>query len=484
MSENYRQNTKDELIEKLEKTLEERDFFRAILDGVDETIELYSREGELRYFNRALLKHAGITEEEAAHFNPAEFVDPEDLGTILRVANEVWNGPVGTTRRARQRFRHKDGHRLAIEFSLVNQSDPPLKGLLGVGRVLAEESDYTVTWEEVDEALSAIFNGVHDAIFVHDKEGRIIRLNSTSLEMFGIEALPGPLSMRADHYYGPMEPQESMEEIWEEALAGHRRICEWKAIRHDDGSVSDLEVVFSKIGIRGEDLILVVVRDVSERKEAEEKLRAALREKEALLREVHHRVKNNLSAVSSLLRLQARRMNDKSLASLFAEADFRVRCIGMVHEKLYQSKSIGHLSVREYLNSLLDHLLEVYGKIGRSLTVNRDIEEVSFEPDTALPLGFIASELVSNALKHAFPKEGGGEIMVSLRLATNQDFELVVSDNGVGIPAYVDLENPVTLGLVLVRTFSRQLRGTVDIIRNKGTEVRVKFRGDVPRHGR
>ena len=198
---------------------------------------------------------------------------------------------------------------------------------------------------------------------------------------------------------------------------------------------------------------------------------------------MHHRVKNNLAVITSLLRLQASRIEDQSIADLFSEAVFRVRCIGMVHEKLYQSKSIGTVNVREYLNALLDHLLSVYGKIGRSLRVERSIEDISFEPDMALPVGFMTSELFSNVLKHAFPDGGEGDVVVSLSRVRddNSHFCLIVSENGVGVPESVDLGKTDSLGLRLVQNFATQLWGEMMVSSSNGTQVQVIFR-DNPEH--
>ena len=479
MSEANQQKTMDELIRELEQTREERDFIRAIVDGVEESIELYNREGALVFYNRAFLKHTGLTVEETANFNPADYHEPEYVGTILEVYRENWAGPEGTSNKLHNRVHVKDGQVTRMDFTMINRSSPPLCGHLAIGRVVDEDSKPEGRFHDVDSALSAVFNGVQDAIIVHDSEGRMVRQNKTALEMFQIERLPVPLNVRADHYYGPAEAQESMEEIWKAALAGQRRVCEWKTSNREDCPAMDLEVVFSRISIHDQPFILMTARDVSERKKAEERLRAALREKEVLLREVHHRVKNNLAVIASLLKLQASRMDDQSMADLFSEAVLRVRCIGMVHEKLYQSKSIGTVNAREYLTALLDHLLEVYGNIGRSLRVQRSFEDVSFEPDIALPVGFMTSELFSNVLKHAFPDGRRGDVVVSLNRVSGDEslHRLIVRDNGIGVPGSIDPDKTKSLGLKLVQAFATQLGGEVRVSSNGGTQVQVTFKG-------
>ncbi len=215
--------------------------------------------------------------------------------------------------------------------------------------------------------------------------------------------------------------------------------------------------------------------EIRERKKARDQIKASLKEKEVLLREIHHRVKNNLAVISSLLSLQSGYATDESHRKMFEDAEARVRSMAMAHEKLYQSESLAALDIPEYVNGLADHLIDSTG-LGYPLEIRKDIEDVSFGIDTAIPLGFILTELLSNCLKHAFPDGREGEIRIVLRSVGAKEFELVVSDNGVGMPKDIDLENPESLGWDLVNAFADKIKGTIEIQREEGTEVRVEFR--------
>lgn len=467
----------EQLIEELKETRERADFLQAILDGCADMIQVVTPEGRCTFTSQAVEQIFGATVEEAADINPGDRYPPEELSRMAEIVMGLYNSPIGTSQTVRFRARHMDGHFVPVEVSVSNQLRPPLNGVVGVCRAITDTAQMAVAWQDVDEALAAIFNCVPEAIFVHDSEGGIIRLNERALEMFGITRTPEPLTRKAHHYYGIPSTGEAPEDLWQDVLSGTDRVGEWQVTRRSDGKVFDAEFMFSRIRLQESECVLAVVRDVTDRKRAEEQLRRSLQEKEALLRAVHHRVKNNFAVVSSLLRLQTRRAKDKGLSDMLKEADFRVRCMGMVHEKLHQSESLSELRIRDYLVSLIDNILDYQGATAGRIRLKKEIEEVSLGVDTAVPVGFITSELCSNCFKHAFPEGRAGEIIVSLRSLGEAELELTVQDNGIGIPEDIDIDNLDSLGLKLVNTFVKQIRGDLQISNHTGTRFRVRFRG-------
>ncbi len=218
------------------------------------------------------------------------------------------------------------------------------------------------------------------------------------------------------------------------------------------------------------------VADITERKDAEEKIRQSLREKEVLLREVHHRVKNNLAVINSLLGLQSECAEDEAQRRPLLELQNRVRSMALAHEFLYQSDNLAAISVRDYVLSLINHLSLSLSRLGNPVEFKTDIQDIPFDLDTAIPFGFLLTELISNCLKHAFPHGGRGQVRTTLRPLDQDHFELIVQDNGVGIPEQISLVSPQSLGLELVNTFVRQLKGTIAYSINQGTCVTIKFR--------
>jgi PAS domain S-box-containing protein len=225
--------------------------------------------------------------------------------------------------------------------------------------------------------------------------------------------------------------------------------------------------------------ILAFVLDITERKQAEEAIRASLREKEVLLKEIHHRVKNNMQVISSLVALQADEVQDPAMRAVLQDVTHRVRSMALVHEKLYQSADLALVELDEYARSLLNYLWRAHGSAASGVRLSLDLEPVFLSVNEAVPCGLILNELVTNALKHAFSGHGHAEgvVAVSLRGGPQGQVGLCVRDNGAGLPAGVDWREARTLGLRLVQMLAGQLHAAVEVSSNEGTEFRISFEG-------
>ncbi len=219
--------------------------------------------------------------------------------------------------------------------------------------------------------------------------------------------------------------------------------------------------------------MLGVVRDITERKEAETHLLRVIGEKEMLLREIHHRVKNNMQIISSLLSLESSQVFDKRDIALFTIVQDRVKSISLIHDNLYQSEDLSSIKFEDYIKNLSSQLFSTYAR-NSNIKLVTDIVDVKFNMETAIPLGLILNELVSNSLKHAFP-DSEGEIFISLH-HNGEEIEVIIKDNGVGLPEDMELKNPRKLGLQLVNTLVEQLEGTIEVDRSHGTEFKIKFK--------
>lgn len=219
-----------------------------------------------------------------------------------------------------------------------------------------------------------------------------------------------------------------------------------------------------------------VARDVTELKNAARLLRSSLTEKEVLLREIHHRVKNNLQVMASLLNLQSEYVRDEADLGIFKDAESRIWSMALVHETLYQSENLALIKVREYVETLVEELSTSYGHLAGSVAVKVDVEDVSFGIDTAVPLGLIINELVSNAFKHAFPENRVGEIAVRLEAGDTAEFQLTVRDDGVGMRQEEPPDREKSFGLHLVQALVRQLGGELHVNRSEGTQFLIRFK--------
>ncbi|OQA22191.1 MAG: putative sensor histidine kinase pdtaS [Chloroflexi bacterium ADurb.Bin360] len=216
--------------------------------------------------------------------------------------------------------------------------------------------------------------------------------------------------------------------------------------------------------------------EVDERMRAEAQLQASLREKEVLLREIHHRVKNNLQIVSSLLSLQARQVTDATGLAMLQDSQNRLRSMALIHEKLHQSVEIARVDFGDYIRSLIASLMASYSGATASVSVVIEVApDIHLDIDTAVPCGLIINELISNALKHAFADGRSGTLWTSVNRTANQELELVVRDNGVGLPPDMQSLTTKSLGLRLVNTLVRQIKGTLEMNNVEGAMFRVVF---------
>ncbi|GIK43561.1 MAG: response regulator [Chloroflexi bacterium] len=218
---------------------------------------------------------------------------------------------------------------------------------------------------------------------------------------------------------------------------------------------------------------LQLQHEIAERKQAENQLRASLKEKEVLLKEIHHRVKNNLQIISSLLNLQSHYIDDPENRQIFRESQHRVRSMALIHEKLYRTDNLAQIDLGEYIRDLAFYLFRAYDAKSKEVSFCLEASPVYIGIDTAVPCGLIINELVTNALKHAFPNGNGGEIRISLQVTPQDQLTITIRDNGVGFPLSTDLSQSKSLGLQLVNTLVSQLEGVITMQQQDGAEFRI-----------
>ncbi len=214
--------------------------------------------------------------------------------------------------------------------------------------------------------------------------------------------------------------------------------------------------------------------EIAQRRNAEEAVRHS-REKEVLLQEIHHRVKNNLQIITSLLRMQSRAVQDPAFSEALRECQNRVASMALIHDKLYRARDLARVSFGEYVRDLTNNILTSYALPARSVRVRLDIDDLSLSLDYAVPCGLILNELMSNCLKHAFPVGHSGTVYISFHAEGAEELCLVVRDDGVGVPADVDLGRTSSLGWRLIRALVEQLGGVVQCQTAGGTSVEIRF---------
>ncbi len=221
---------------------------------------------------------------------------------------------------------------------------------------------------------------------------------------------------------------------------------------------------------------IITAQDVTEQKFAQDEINRSLQEKEVLLNEIHHRVKNNMQIITSLLKLQSQNIKDKRSLELFQNSQNRVRSMALIHEKLYRTKDFSNIDFGDYIRSLTTHLLISYHILPSQIEIDVNIKDIIFNMNIAIPCGLIINELITNSLKHAFTNCSEGKIEVSITRKGTNSYSLVVKDNGKGLqPEAIDLENPTTLGFELVSSLVNQLKGTLQYQFKEGAIFSIEF---------
>lgn len=328
---------------------------------------------------------------------------------------------------------------------------------------------------QAQEALSAsqrelksLFDSLTDFLIIIDPRGRVVDANRALMECSGYnrQELQGmsvtklfPLKLELEGGGG--------------FLGGELSFLSAPLVTKD-GSVIPVETRLGLGRWDGQSVIIGLGRNLTERRKAEEQT-ASLREKTALLQEIHHRIKNNLQIICSLLSLQSSRLEPGQTLDAFQESKARIRAIALLHEKLYGSKDLSRVEVGEYLGALARDVVAAYNHATTAIHFTLDADSISLNQDTVMPCGLVVNELVTNACKYAFPNGREGEIHLSIKAGPQKTVLLTLKDNGVGLPAEVDPHKTATLGLQLVDDMVSQLKGSWTVDRCRGTVFRIVF---------
>lgn len=447
--------------------------FRAVFDGVEDIITIVEiRENGLpgKYIevNRAAVEKLGYSRDEFLSMIPADMGASREQSYDI-IKNLLRNGSVTFNRT----YISRDGRRIPVEVNSRLLELGEMKVAVSVARDITQRLENERRLRESEEKYRSLFNLSPEYILLLDPEdGRILDVNSTLAGTLGIPS--GELRGRSIY---------ELEFLSDDVKTEFRSKIE---VIERDGTLEPYEMVLTDLSGReytvriynklihaeGRECLLIVLNDISDLKRTQSMLEKSLAEKELLLKEIHHRVKNNLMIISSLLSLQSRQAKDRETMDLFRESENRTRSMALIHERLYRSEDLKNIDLAEYLGRLASEIFRSYSADSRIL-LKLEIDELKVDVETAVPLGLIVNELLTNAVKHAFP-DGEGMVTVSLR-KRNGTVTLEVSDDGAGFPEDIDWESSPSLGLQLVRSLTKQIDGKVEMISDGGTTFRITF---------
>jgi PAS domain S-box-containing protein len=327
------------------------------------------------------------------------------------------------------------------------------------------EEKYRNLIEQSNDAIYLLFNNKFEMINKRFTEMFGYTLKETNATDFNFRKLLSPKSLSI------------IEERVERLSRGEilESVYEFTAVSKS-GKEIECETSVTYIDYKNGKATQGIIRDISDRKRSEKQIKRSLKEKEVLLKEIHHRVKNNLQIISSLLSLQSTQLDDKKALEAFTESRNRVHSMALVHERLYMSKDFTRVDFRGYVESIINSLIKTYN-ISHNINLDLDIPEIFLGIDTAIPCGLILNEMISNSLKHAFPQGEKGHIKISLTQQNSNSVQLFYSDDGVGISSHIDIDKADTLGLKLIHILTEQINGTLELKQNKGTTFVIKIAG-------
>jgi len=341
----------------------------------------------------------------------------------------------------------------------VFDTDGRMVNILAVLEDITEQKHARDALIESEKRYRMLFDSINDGVVLHeiDENGipeRFIEVNAQFCTMTGFSRKELLKMTPLDLAKG--EPFSEARTVRDKLVRGRSAFFE-RTLTTRSGNKLYCEFNAHSLVLGGRTVVLSVVRDITERKEARDRIRNSLAEKETLLREVHHRVKNNLQVISGLLNLQSHYIDDEGVRTIYKESQNRIKTMALIHEELYQREDLARINMADYIQGLTRNLMASYFASDGRIKLTLDLADADIVLDTAIPCGLIVNELVSNALKHAFPGGRTGEVRVVLASKGEDIYELTVSDNGVGLPDGLDYLRTKSMGMQLVVVLAQQL---------------------------
>ena len=361
-------------------------------------------------------------------------------------------------------------------FPIRNQAGQVYR-IVGIAEDISEGKQAEKAIRENEERFRQLAENIQDSFWLLSAEFTDLLYLSPAYEQIWGRS-------REELYAGPLkfmewvhpEDRHLLQEAMTRVVEGESTSTEYRIFRPDGTIRWVCDRAFPIYDESGKIYrIAGIGEDISDRKCTEARIQAALREKEVLLKEIHHRVKNNMQVISSLLQLQAQYIEDEPTLALFEESQTRIHSMALIHEQLYQSEHLDRIDLPPYVQNLVANLYQSFGCGNTAIQFNLNLDPIYLNIETAIPCGLIINELVSNSLKYAFAQSSVGEINIDFHKINSQEFQLIIQDNGSGFPAGFDVENAETLGLRLVRMLAYQLEATIAIDSQCGTCYNIIF---------
>jgi len=453
---------------------ESEEQYRNIIEYSNDMIWILDIEGNFQFFNKRSEEISGYRLEDWQGKSFAPLIIEEDLANVINVFHKTLKGQ---SQQYEVSIKKIDGTILVLSVNTAPiYSKGKVVGTVSFGRDITERKLAEDKIKESETRLQSILDNSSTVVFLKDIQGRYITINRRYEELFHVSR--NEVVDKTDYDIFPREYADKFRQHDEQAVEKSCAIEMEEVVPHEDGLHTYISIKFPLSSSDGKPYAVCgIATDITDRKRAEKQIEEALREKEVLLREVYHRVKNNMQIISSLMKLQSRYVEEEQYREIFKESQNRIKSMSLVHEKLYKSKDLSQIDFKEYIKEIARGLFQSYGANKGKIALIMDVNNISFNINSAIPCGLIINELVTNSLKHAFSDGVEGEIKIAIYSGNENSIELVVGDNGVGIPEDIDFKRTKSLGLHLVTMLAEnQLHGDITLDRSKGTEFTIKFK--------
>ncbi|MFW6129382.1 MAG: PAS domain S-box protein, partial [Candidatus Aminicenantaceae bacterium] len=444
-----------------------------VFESMHEGVFVINNEYEYTYWNKAMERISNTQRKEVLGRIPWKKF-PFLKGRVEKAIKKAMRGHVSLNIELSYILSNGKKGCTRENYLPLKDSNNNIIGVVGVVEDITERIKTEEALRENEEKYRALVENAGEVILVA-QDGVLKFVNRRVFDVLGFkpeELVENPLV----DYIHP-EDKKTVSEKHKKRQRGEDFPSVYPSrIIDKKGKTNWMEINAARIEWEGKPATLNFLTDVTERLQTEKQIRENLKEKEILLKEVHHRVKNNLNVITSLLNLQSSRLRSKEQAiDAFKESKDRIYAMAMVHEKLYQSGSYSKIDMQDYIKTLAEKLLQIYApptKISRSFIID---ENINIDINRAIPCGLILNELITNALKHAFAGRSKGKLIVSFHCSENRQYEIKVKDNGIGLPKDIDNKKVETLGLNLIFILTEQLNGKLSIKTKKETEIRIVF---------
>jgi PAS domain S-box-containing protein len=344
---------------------------------------------------------------------------------------------------------------------------------ISVNEMLKSLEKSNIELKKSREGYKTIFENTGTAMLLLDKNMNILLANTHFKEIFNLNEE----NKNENNNLKDLMAKKDHTKLQDYQLNLESNVNDFKNYEfhliNKEGEIRDFYATFSFM--KGADEVLISLIDITEHKKTGNKIKESLKEKEILLREIHHRVKNNLQIISVLLSLQSEEIDDPEILEKYKESENRIHSMALIHERMYQSKDLSSIDFADYVQNLIADIAYAYGFDGSSLDITMDLNNYNMSIETVMPLGLIINELVSNSLKYAFQNKSSKKINIILEKLDNDQFKLEISDNGMGFPENIDFKNTSSLGLQLVNELVQQIDGEMELFNEKGTKFIINF---------